>query len=64
VINIYNQDCMDAMAGFKDNQFDLAIVDPPYKEDVKGLKAGLNRSQFNYKALTTPPNKRLYKRII
>jgi len=30
VINIYNQDCMDAMAGFKDNQFDLAIVDPPY----------------------------------
>ena len=30
MINIYNQDCMDAMAGFKDNQFDLAIVDPPY----------------------------------
>jgi len=30
MINIYNQDCMEAMAGFEDNQFDLAIVDPPY----------------------------------
>jgi len=30
MINLYNQDCMEAMAGFEDNQFDLAIVDPPY----------------------------------
>ena len=30
MIKIYNQDCMEAMAGFNDNQFDLAIVDPPY----------------------------------
>ena len=30
MINLYNQDCMVAMAGFDDNQFDLAIVDPPY----------------------------------
>jgi site-specific DNA-methyltransferase (adenine-specific) len=30
MINLYNQDCMEAMAGFADNQFDLAIVDPPY----------------------------------
>ena len=30
MINLYNQDCMEAMAGFDDNQFDLAIVDPPY----------------------------------
>ena len=27
---IYNQDCMEAMKEMKDNQFDLAIVDPPY----------------------------------
>lgn len=26
----YNADCMDIMKTFKDNQFDLAIVDPPY----------------------------------
>ena len=30
MINLYNQDCMEAMAGFDDNQFDLAIVDPPF----------------------------------
>ena len=30
MINLHNQDCMEAMAGFDDNQFDLAIVDPPY----------------------------------
>ena len=30
MINIYNQDCMEAMASMKDNEFDLSIVDPPY----------------------------------
>lgn len=32
---IYNQDCMEAMKEMSDNQFDLAIVDPPY-----GIGAG------------------------
>ena len=27
---IYNRDCLEAMKEMKDNQFDLAIVDPPY----------------------------------
>ena len=46
MVNIYNQDCMEAMAGFDDNRFDLAIVDPPYgigidgqKENKKGKKS-------------------------
>ena len=30
MIRAYNSDCMEAMAQMKDNQFDLAIVDPPY----------------------------------
>ena len=34
MIHLFNQDCMEAMASMKDNQFDLAIVDPPY-----GIKA-------------------------
>lgn len=29
-ITLYNADCMEIMKGFKDNQFDLCIVDPPY----------------------------------
>ena len=32
MIKIYNQDCMEAMKKMSDDQFDLAIVDPPYKE--------------------------------
>jgi site-specific DNA-methyltransferase (adenine-specific) len=29
-INLYNEDCLQAMRAMQDNQFDLAIVDPPY----------------------------------
>ena len=29
-INIYNADCLQAMRDMRDNEFDLAIVDPPY----------------------------------
>ena len=29
-MKIYNEDCMVGMKRFKDNHFDLAIVDPPY----------------------------------
>ena len=30
MIKIYNEDCLPAMKKMQDNQFDLAIVDPPY----------------------------------
>ena len=32
-INITNEDCMDLMARYEDQHFDLAIVDPPYGLD-------------------------------
>ena len=35
MINIYNKDCLEAMKSIKDNQFDLAIVDPPYGIDIQ-----------------------------
>lgn len=44
MINLYNQDCMVAMAGFDDNQFNLAIVDPPY---------GIGFGEFNRTNKTT-----------
>ena len=34
-MKIYNQDCLEAMIHMSDNQFDLAIVDPPYGINVK-----------------------------
>jgi len=30
MINLYNKDCIEAMKDMVDNQYDLAIVDPPY----------------------------------
>ena len=30
MINIYNQDCLEAMKKMDDNSYELAIVDPPY----------------------------------
>lgn len=29
-IQVFNSDCLEAMKDMKDNEFDLAIVDPPY----------------------------------
>jgi len=41
MIHLYNKDCMEAMASMKDNQFDLAIVDPPYGiKQAKGISFG------------------------
>ena len=28
--DVYNMDCMELMAKYPDNYFDLAVVDPPY----------------------------------
>ena len=36
MINLYNKDCIEALKEFKDNQFDLAIVDPPYGINMDG----------------------------
>ena len=47
-------DCKDLMKEFSDKHFDLAIVDPPYKDDVKGLKMGYNRSHFNFNYFKAP----------
>lgn len=38
-INLHHGDCMDALRGMADNQYDLAIVDPPYGgNDAIGMK--------------------------
>lgn len=44
---------MEAMKDMADNQYDLAIVDPPYKNETEGLKAGFKRD-FNYKTFIAP----------
>lgn len=39
-IKLYNADCMEVMKTFKDKQFDLAIVDPPYGIGMDGGNVG------------------------
>ena len=37
-IKLYNADCMKVMKTFKDKQFSLAIIDPPYGIGEDGSK--------------------------
>lgn len=43
MINLHNIDCMEYMKGCKDNEFDLAIVDPPYGIGESGGNDSRNR---------------------
>ncbi len=51
--SFYNADNLEIMRGFKDNEFDLAIVDPPYgidwMEQVKNPNEGKNWKQYENK---------------
>lgn len=38
MINLYNQDCLEAMKEMPDNAYDLAIVDPPYGSNLCALE--------------------------
>lgn len=40
MIDLKNMDCLVAMKQMDDNQFDLAIVDPPYGIDVANMNMG------------------------
>jgi len=46
-ININHGDCMKAMARMQDNQYDLAVVDPPY--GIGSISTGLNTVSKVYK---------------
>ena len=42
-LSFFNADNLEIMRGFADNEFDLAIVDPPYGIDINpnmGIKKG------------------------
>mgnify|MGYP003659311964 CR=1 FL=1 len=55
MINLYNKDCMIALKEFKDNQFDLAIVDPPYRDSNQPTKD--MRANGSMKSLEGRPTK-------
>lgn len=50
----YNMDCMEAMREMPDNAFDLAVVDPPYRDEeencpTKDMRARGTMKQFGNK---------------
>jgi len=47
-IEVFNSDCLEAMKGMEDNQFDLALVDPPYGLGER-LTAGGDTAKFKFK---------------
>jgi len=47
MIQLYNQDCLDAMREMRDNEFDLAIVDPPYGLGKKIYSGGDKSCKFH-----------------
>lgn len=52
---IYNEDCLEAMKEMSDNQFDLAIVDPPYGINITKNKRLHNNSKKDWdKEIPTP----------
>jgi len=53
MINLYNIDCMTALKKMQDNEFDLAIVDPPYGIGEDGAK-NHTRGKLTKATLYTP----------
>tara|TARA_R100000231_G_C5270442_1_gene148488 strand:+ start:112 stop:705 length:594 start_codon:yes stop_codon:yes gene_type:complete len=58
---IYNQDCMEAMKQMSDNQFDLAIVDPPYRDVNQPTKD--MRANGSMKSLEGRPTSEYWKEL-
>lgn len=49
MIDLKNMDCLEAMKQMDDNQFDLAIVDPPYGIDLANMNMGAGKSKKSSK---------------
>jgi len=61
MINLYNKDCMLALKEFKDNQFNLAIVDPPYRDSNQPTKDMRNNGSM--KSLEGRPSKEYFDEL-
>ena len=58
----YNMDCMEGMKEFPDKYFDLAIVDPPYRDENQPnqrMRANGSMKQFGQK-----PNSKYFNELV
>ena len=65
-MNITNEDNMVLMARYPDKYFDLAIVDPPYKDEFKitaNEKAAKVKKHYNLSSLNGQPKKEYFNEL-
>lgn len=63
---ITNEDCMDLMARYEDNYFDLAIVDPPYGINASEMTLGSGKNKKYSKGKkwdNATPDKNYFKEL-
>lgn len=61
-INLYNEDCLQAMKAMQDKQFDLAIVDPPYRDENQPTKD--MRASGQMKTIQGRPTKEYWSELL
>ena len=66
MINLILDDCMNVMKDYEDNHFDLAIVDPPYRnqnenQPTKDMRN--NAKNCNMKDFGNKPDKKFFKEL-
>ena len=65
-MNITNEDNMELMSRYPDKYFDLAIVDPPYKDEFKitaNGKAAKVKKHYNLSSLNGQPKKEYFNEL-
>ena len=63
----YNMDCMEGMKEFPDKYFELAIVDPPYRDEKNNAPTKDMRKKTkngNMKSFGEKPNTQYFNELI
>lgn len=62
-ITLYNDDCMEIMRAMPDNAFDLAIVDPPYRDMIDNSPTKDMRNNGTMKNFGNKPTKEYFEEL-
>ncbi len=60
---LYNMDCMDGMREFPDKYFELAIVDPPYRDESENCPTKDMRKHGTMKAFGKKPDAKYFDEL-
>ena len=62
-MTIHNADCMEVMKQYEDNYFDLAVVDPPYRDTNQPTKQMREKQKGNMRNFGNKPNAKYFKEL-